>query len=191
MGNDFTMVEAGDLGDDLVGLLDTTYCTITELRRYLSAQGVTDFADHDASGAADSQVVADCINQATGEIDMYARQRYAVTGLNSHDLITRWCVVMSAYFLCQRRGNPVPASIETEFLRITDPIDGFLVKVSNGRLQLPGLALGDDLRPTWSNLVVDRRHRRSTVRVTQTNSSDAPTKLSQDIKQDFPAVVPD
>ena len=189
MGNNFTTTEAGDLGDDLVGLLDTTYCTITELRRYLSAQGVTDFADHDASGAADSQVVADCINQATGEIDMYARQRYAVAGLNAHDLITRWCVVMSAYFLCQRRGNPVPDSILNEFLRITDPDIGFLAKVASGRLQLPGLALGDDLRPTWSNLAVDRRHRRSAVRVTKENSSDADTKLSQDVKSEFPVVL--
>jgi phage gp36-like protein len=181
MGNDFTGEAAGDLGDDLVGLLDTTYCTVTELRRYLSAQGVTDFADHNQDGAADSQVVADSINWATQEIDMLALMRYSVTGLTGSNIIGKWCIVMSAYFLCQRRANPVPNSILNEFERITGMPDGLLTKISDGRMQLPGVPLRADLSPSFSNLTVDRRWPHSTIRVTRENSSDSPTELTQDV----------
>ena len=146
----------------------------------MSPLAVIDFADHDASGAADTDVVEDCINQATEEIDLYARQQYTQTVLATSTLITRWCVVMSARFLAQRRGNTVPDSIEVEWQRIIEHLEA----ISLNTRQLPGLAKRDDLRPTWSNLKIDRRYRYSTVRVTKTNSSDAPTRLTQDTTTD-------
>ena len=161
-------------------LLSTTYCTIAQLQRFLSTNATTDFADHDADGMADTDVIEDCINQATEEIDLYARQQYTQTVLATSTLITRWCVVMSARFLAQRRGNIVPDSIEVEWLRIIEHLEAISLNVR----QLPGLAKRDDLRPTWSNLKIDRRYRYSTVRVTKTNSSDAPTRLTQDTTTD-------
>jgi hypothetical protein len=130
-------------------------------------------------------VVDDCINQATEEIDLYARQRYDQAQLATSTLINRWSVVIAARFLCQRRGNPVPDSIESEWLRIADPTDGLLLLISKGKRQLPGIPLRADLRPTWSNLAVDRRYQRSTIRVTETNSSDAATDQSRDSKVEY------
>ncbi len=170
-------------------LLTTTYCTLAELDRYLSANAVIDFADHDGDAAADTDVVEDCVNQATEEIDLYLRQRYTPAALATSTLVNRWCVVLSARFLCHRRGNPVPDSIERDYERIADPGEGLLVQVSEGRRQLPGIALREDLRPTWSNLQVDRRYRHSKIRVTKANSSDAPTKLTQDTTLDVPSVL--
>jgi len=157
-------------------LQSTVYCSIAELQRFLSTNAVTDFADHDADGTADTDVVEDCINQATDEIDLFARQRYTPTILATSTLITRWCVVIAARFLSQRRGNVVPDSIEVEWQRIVEHLEA----IASGLRQLPGLALRDDMRPSWSNLTIDRRWRRSTVRVTRQNSSDAPTSLTQD-----------
>ena len=106
---------------------------------------------------------------------------YHQADLATSELVTRWCVVISARFLCQRRGNVVPQVIEEEFIRLTDPDRGMLRRIAHGERELPGLDLRDDMRPTWSNLTIDRRYRWSKVRVTQENSSDAPTVLDQDV----------
>lgn len=157
-------------------LQSTVYCSIAELQRFLSTNAVTDFADHDADGTAETDVVEDSINQATDEIDLYARQQYTPAVLGTSTIITRWCVVIAARFLQERRGNGVSNSIAVQWDRIIENLE----KIARNRLQLPGLAKRNDLRPTWSNLMVDRRYRRSTIRVSRTNSSDAPTQLTQD-----------
>jgi phage gp36-like protein len=152
------------------------YCSVAELQRFMSSDATDDFADHNSDGDADADVIEDCINQATDEIDMYARQQHTQAQLATSTLITRWCVVMSARFLQERRMNTVSDSVAVQWDRIIENLE----KVANNRLQLPGLAKRDDLRPTWSNLKIDRRFRHSKIRVTQTNSSNAPTKLTQD-----------
>lgn len=157
-------------------LISPVYCTEAEIVRFLSSNAVTDFADNDADGTADTGVVDDCINQATQEIDLYATQRYDQTGLATSTIINRWAVVMASMFLCHRRGNVVPDSIATEWERIQERLQ----QIAQGTLQLPGVSLRADLRPSFSNLDVDRRRRRSTIRVTPTNSTDAPTALTQD-----------
>lgn len=167
-------------------LLSTVYCTETEVERFFSTNAVTDFADHNQDGVADTGVVDDCINQATEEIDMYLRQRYTQAGLETSTLVNRWAVAIATRFLCQRRGNPPSDSLEKEWERIADPDNGLLVQIAEGKRQLPGIALRADLRPTWSNLQVDRRWRRSSIRVSQTNSSDADTALKQDKVVDYP-----
>lgn len=161
-------------------LLATTYCTQAELERLLSANGVLDYADHDDDGSAEAGVVDDTINQATVEIDLYAGQRYSAAALAGSTLVSRWCTIMAAYFLSYRRGNPPPDSIADEFERIANPETGLLAKVAAGKLQLSGVPLRADLRPTMSNVTVDRRHLRSTIRVTAQNSSDADTAKTQD-----------
>ncbi len=152
------------------------YCSIAELQRFMSTNATTDFADHDADGSADTDVLEDCINQGTDEIDLYARQQHTQAQLATSTLINKWCIVMSARFLQERRMNVVSESIVVQWDRIIE----LLEKVADNRRQLPGLAKRDDMRPTWSNLKVDRRFRHSKIRVTRTNSSSAPTKLTQD-----------
>lgn len=161
-------------------LLSTVYCTEAELIRYLSTNAVTDFADNDDDGTADTGVVDDCINQATEEIDLYLTQRYTQAVLSASQLVNRWCVTLAARFLCIRRGNSVPDVIEREFERVAGSPDGMLAQISDRKRDLPGSALRADLRPTWSNVVVDRRHKYSTLRVTTPNSSSASTALTQD-----------
>ena len=166
-------------------LISPVYCTESEIQRFLSTQGVTDFADNDDDDVADTGVVDDCINQATEEIDLYARQRYTQTDLSGSTLINRWAVTIAARFLCHRRGNVVPDSIEREWIRIADPDSGLLARIAKGMMQLPNVPLRASLRPTWSNVTVDRRYDYSTIRVTRPNSSDASTAMSQDTVDDI------
>jgi phage gp36-like protein len=169
-------------------LISPVYCTEAEMNRFMSAAAIIDFADHDDDGTADTDVVDDCINQATEEIDMYATTQYEQTALATSTLINRWCVIMAVRILCTRRGNPVPDSLETEWNRITDPVTGLLRKISQNLLQIPGISKRADFRPTFSNVKVDRRWRHSTIRVTPTNSSDAPTTMTQDLVVEHPAL---
>ena len=169
-----------------MALLSTVYCTEAEMIRFLSQNALDDFGDNDADGTADADVVNDCINQATEEIDMYLTERYTQSGLSGSTLVNRWCVVMASRFLCQRRGNVVPFSIEDEWERLTDPAVGKLVLIAKDQLQLPGVALRADLSPSFSNLTVDRRNRRSTIRRTPTNSSSSATALSRDDVRELP-----
>lgn len=172
-----------------MALLADVYCTEAEVIRFFSANGVTDHADHDDDGTADVGVVDDCINQAKVELDLFLLERYDETTLVASNLVNRWSVVVATRFLCQRRGNVVPDSIEREWTRLTDPRDGLLVRISEGQINLPGSALRADLRPSFSNLTIDQRHRRNTVRVTPTNSTDAPTALEQHTIQEVPRVI--
>jgi phage gp36-like protein len=160
-------------------LLSTVYCTEAQVQRFLSTSAVTDFADHDADGSADTGVVDDCINQATEEIDLWLRERYTQTDIATSPLVERWAVVIAARFLCQRRGNVVPDVIEGEFSRILDPDNGMVARIARGHRDLPGIDQRADVRPAWSNLDVDRRYFRAKVRVTKANSSDAETDVDQ------------
>ena len=168
-----------------MAILSTVYCTEAEMNLFLSANAVIDFADHDDDGSADTDVVEDAINQATETIDFYLRQRHTQAQLATSNLVNRWCTVLACRFLTQRRANGVPDSIQAEWEQEVKPM---LQEVRKGLEGIPGLALREDLRPTMSNLTVDRRYQRSTVRVTKPNSSNPPTKLTQDSVREVPRV---
>ena len=165
----------------------TTICTQADVERLLSPYGVEAFSDHSQIGQADAAVVADCCDQASEEIITYLHERYLEADIVTSTLVNRWATVVAAVFLCQRRGNPVPESLLAEWQRILDPVSGLCVQIADGQRQLPGIPSRCDMRPTWSNLQVDRRFIRNKTRVTKSNSSEAPTTLSQDGDVRFPA----
>lgn len=145
----------------------TTYCTQSDIERLLSAAGALSFADHDENGTAETGVFGDCIDQASGEIELFTNGWYDATGLASSTLVTRWATVMASVFLCQRRGNPVPESLQMEFERIS----AMLERVRTGELRIPGVAFSADMRPAFSNLTIDRRFNNQRARVVRQSSS--------------------
>ena len=163
-------------------LLAITYCTQTDMERKLGEKGVIEFADHDNDHVADTDVVDDAINQATEELDAYATQRYTQTQLATSTLVTRWATVLACYFLTTNRGNPPPESLASEFARIM----ALLVQVASGEYQIPGLSLRSDMRPTLSNLRIDRRYIQSKARVEQAISTNTPTTQKQHKIEDIP-----
>ncbi len=163
------------------------FCTVAELTRFLSAQGIASFGDHDQSGTADTDVVEDAINAATAEISSFGSMWYTPANMATSRMIMRWCVVMSAYNLCITRGNTVPDTIDTEFLRITQPPHGLLLKLQNGQLQLPGIPLRAQWSPSSSNPTIERWHPIRKIRI-QSNSSpnDASTTPRDKLETYYP-----
>lgn len=156
-------------------------CSLAELRRFMSPIYADAASDNDQDLVADTDVQEDAINWATYEIQNYATM-YSNASLASNSLVTRWGVVLSACNLAQTRGNGIPAPWAAE----RDRIYALLERLMTGEFKLKGVALSEDFRPTMSNLTIDRRYRRSVVRVTTPNSSDPPTKLTQDVENDWP-----
>ena len=149
------------------------------MERLFSAYGVTAFSDHDEDGLADDLVVSESIAAASAEILIHLNNRYLQADLVQSPLVRRWATVGALWFLCQNRGNPVPESLSLAWERLIDDQNGTIPKIGRGLNQLPGLQLRYDSRPSFSNLRIDRRWPNSKTRVTPTNSSDAPTTLSQ------------
>lgn len=160
----------------------TPYCTLEDMQRLFSSQGVTAFSDHDADGQDDDGVTDDCIDQATEEINYYAMQFYSAASLAASTLINRWCTVLAVVFLCQRRGNPIPDSLASE----REAIIAKLIEIRSGIGKLPGVAYKSNLRPSFSNLEIDRRFPSSRVRVNRTNSDGVATTLTQKAVGDSP-----
>lgn len=162
--------------------MSTNYCAAEDVERLFSTAGVLAFSDPDQDGTEDTGVLDDCIEQASDEITLLIHDRYEESALAANRMVTRWATTLATYFLCQRRGNPVPETLQTEFTRIIK----LLTQIGQGLQNIPGVPLRCDLRPTWSNLTADRRYRRSKTRVTRTNSSDPPTRLTQDSVDSYP-----
>ncbi len=160
------------------------YCTEAEMKRRFSTYGITAYADHDEDGVSDTDVTDDSIIRATEEINLYAMQQYSEVGLASSRLIKRWCTDLAVFFHCELRGNPVPESLQREYDRIMAELE----RVRAGILQIPGLAKRGDLRPSFSNLTVDRRYPRSIIRNVRVTSSEIPSVVRQNNVVDPPTV---
>ena len=162
-------------------LLATVYCSIADVQRYLSAQGVVSFADHDQSQSSDTDVVEDCINEASQELELYLRPKYDQVGLTTSDIVKRWCVKLSAFFLCHRRGCEPPMSLASavEYTRV------LLQQIHDCDKQLSDVPFASSQGPSHSNMTIDRRYIRSKARVTRPNSSDERSALPQHFSQEY------
>lgn len=162
-----------------MALLAITYCTAAEIERRHGTESVLAWSDHDGDGLADSEVLDDAINQATQEIDLYARQRYAPEGLADSPLVNRWAVIIAAYMMSITRSNPPPDSLAIEFERVM----ARLAEVKEGSLALPGVPMRSDMRPSMSNLRIDRRYPKAKIRVQKEISTDQVTTLPQNAEE--------
>lgn len=151
----------------------TAYCTQSDLIKRFSTYGVEAFSDHDETGAIDTSVVADVIDEASAEIDMYCLRFHTEEVLADVRWIEHACVTIALKLLCECRGNPVPESLLARY----DEIIKKLERIRDGQDQLPGAALRSDLRPGFSNITIDRRFRFSRARVVKTNSTQRDSTL--------------
>ena len=156
------------------------YCSVADVERILSAQGVESFGDHDGDGTADEDVIEDCINQACDELDMYLLQRYTQAGLLTSSLVNRWSAKVAVYFICCLRGNSPPESVQAEFNRILNEKNGLAVLASEGKPNLPGVPLAAWMAPTFANMRVTRAYGTRSIRRQPEISSNDPTTLPRD-----------
>lgn len=154
----------------------TTLITAVELtdsaamQRLFSAAGVEAFSDHESTGEIDDEVVQDAIWDASEEILGAVFNRYDPEQVQRSRQVRTWANFLACYYLCLRRGNDYPASWTPEIERIRTELE--LIRHGKG---LRGIPLRADLRPTWSNLQVDRRWPRSKVRVVRQTGPNVPS----------------
>ena len=150
----------------------------------MSQTGVDSFFDNDDDGTADVDVAEDAINWATTELMFYLHERYDIADLSDTslgaELVNRWCV-LGAFKYGNPRGNPPPEAVEVEWEKVVVKLE----QIRSDEASLPGIAIRAQQIPTLSNRTIDRRYRRSKIRVTRANSSDAPSKLPRDFSRDF------
>lgn len=149
------------------------YCTQAELELKFSAYGVQAFSDHDDTGSANEDVITSCIDEASGEIDMYCSRFYTSSVLADSRWINHSCVTIALKVLCECRGNPVPDSLMNRYTEIIKMLE----RIRDGQDQLPDSALRSDLRPGFSNISIDRRYRFSRARVNKTSSTQRESTL--------------
>jgi phage gp36-like protein len=156
------------------------YCTAVDLDLYLSAVGVGAFADHEEDPSTESDVIEACIERATEEINSVLRNRYDIPALANNALLKHWSTVMACRFLCIRRGNMPPESLEYEYREIVDRDTGKLIDAVRGKINLLASFKPSDNVPSFSNLTVDRRYIDEKVRVRTRSSNNIATKIEQD-----------
>src|SRR5581483_10328272 len=127
--------------------------------------------------------VTNAITRATSDINDYAGQQYSATSMAAHPTINSWCAWLACYYLSRSRGNPPPEEYAIE----KDEIHRKLQLIANQQYKLNDCALRADMRPTMSNLTVDRRFRQTKVRVLKSISTSQPTTLQQNTENDIAA----
>lgn len=164
-----------------LALLTNALTSQAEMERRMSALGIERWSDHEGVSVADANIVNDCINWATTELELTVGQKYSREAMAGHELVRHWATILACYFLTTVRGMDPPASLLRQYEMILEQME----RVASGERAIVDLAQREDFRPTVSNRQIDRRWRRRTVRV-QTESSGGPTsKLSQRKTRDY------
>ncbi len=113
----------------------TSLVSDAQLERYLSAFGVTMFADHDDDGIADTSVVDDCKTYGTSYVVGALSQRYTYANLVRSQMIVEITAIVVLRELCLRRGNGPPASLEMRYQELMRE-GGELDRIAKGHLAL-------------------------------------------------------
>lgn len=167
-------------------LINPVFSSDADLLRRISQQTFNEWTDL-GTGGGQPGISDDWHNMASSEIQTYCLPRgYSASSLQQSNLINRWAVAIALWYGSQTQGNPPPEAFE----RAYEDVMAKLLLVSQGKLQLPGVGLSIDMRPSMSNVKIDRRFVQQKVRVQQNISTDAPTTLDQNQAIDVPTTYP-
>lgn len=108
--------------------LGTAYCTIDDVQRILSVEGVNYRIDDDPSE------YPDVIDEACREVDLYLLPHYSTTTLSGNNWVKYQSAIITAVLLCERRGNPVPRGVDRKYERLTERLE----RIGSGELHVPG-----------------------------------------------------
>jgi len=114
------------------------YCTEQNIIDRLSLAGLMYLLDDDADESyesADSDIVAEAINDASDEIDVYVARWFENprTTLSGNSWLKGRCVDIACERLCERKGQNVPASLLSAVGRTRE----WLAAVATGDLRIP------------------------------------------------------
>lgn len=129
--------------------MTTTYCVQADVESIWSQVGVVlRSQDKQAIAIADVGHVADCIDMAAADMNVYLGRRYP----NFASLVgNSWCkwtnAWIAAYYLASRRGNGVPKIIQDQY----DNRLKVLLQIQDGILLLPDTTAPIGAYPFVSN----------------------------------------
>lgn len=152
-----------------------TYCSETDIQALLSVDGETGSLDDDNDGSlnpTEEGYLAQAINWASDKVNFYCLSRYAASDLVNSWLVNNWCVILTAYWLSTRRGNPSPGS----FADLYEEAIKDLEMIRKGEAQLPGIGLRTAAWPAWSNVRVNQLYALRKIRVERPISEQSPAK---------------
>lgn len=118
-----------------------TYTTQTKIERRISSTGVSLRIDDDANSLTST------IEDATTEVNGYCQLLYTTTALAASEWIAMKTTDIALYFLCMRRANPVPHSVQVRY----DKAIADLEKVHSGVWLVPDAPTRQAAVPTLSN----------------------------------------
>lgn len=117
------------------------YTTREKLEKRMSAVGVDDRIDDDLTSL--TEVIAD----ATVEVNGYCLTQYSATQLAASDWIQKKTLDVACFFLCLRRNNPPPQSVQFMYEKAIADLE--LVRA--GSIRIPDAATRKAAAPTLSN----------------------------------------
>jgi phage gp36-like protein len=139
----------------------TDYTTAAAIDLLAGSQAV----DLRTDDGTEADMVNAAIAYAGGRIDFFCH-RYSATVLAANQWVQDVATLLALRWLCMRRLNEVPSSIEDEYAERLEE----LKLVQQGKAEVPGAATGR--RPiTVTNPVVDLRKTNNHVRTDQARST--------------------
>lgn len=96
-------------------------------------------------------------------------------------MVNQWCVILAAYWLSIRRGNPPPGSFDD----LCKATLADLEKIHSGQFDVAGIGEREAGWPAWSNVRVDILYPLRKIRVERPISEKQPTTYQQ--AKDWPA----
>jgi len=161
------------------------YCVEADVNDLLSQEGVELRLDDDSTGAistTERQVLTvKGIYWATSRVNLYLVPRYEASQLATSYIVNEWCTRFAARWLCSRRGNSPPASIEDLYQEAKEEMADVLA----GKMQVPDIGARSPEWPLWSNIRFDDSYGVRKLRVERPISERTQAGYQQNI--DWPA----
>lgn len=145
--------------------LEILYCTRADVEAILSQEGVELRLDDDGSGQVASTELARLttqgINYASSRVNFYCLAKYEASELAKSWLVNEWATIIAARWLCSRRGNSPPESLENLYEQVLEDLKG----IRSDEAQIPDIGPRDAAWPAWSNISFDTRYQLRRLRV--------------------------
>jgi len=92
------------------------YCTIEDIRRYVSEETLTELTDDTSSGSVDTDIVDGIITDAADEVNSYIQARYTVPLASVPRFISQLTIEIAIYRLYKRRfAMEMPESLDRSY----------------------------------------------------------------------------
>lgn len=157
--------------------LSTVFTDEDSMEGLLSATGRELRVDDDADQTPQNDFTTWAANIGTARVLTYTATRYEVADLATSWSVWHWATVIACYWLCCRRGNPVPTSL----LGLYEETMEELKEVLAGDIMIDDLAMRNIRAPAWSNGRLDDRYAIRKYRIQTPLSESTPIRFPRNV----------